>query len=237
VIVNYAQSKADDIIFKLKDSADKPVPGFVDMSTPTKEKGSSPWVTIVNLNTGEGRYKIAKCDPPGILFRAISYNLTYFLEFSEMRKPCFIGEIVFHFSRKAYASDLEQALGEQSPIIRAASNSAKNLQAEVVAALKVGNYPVATTNSMLLRDEIEKQFGQKAAEPFRILTIDIAASALPAAEPLVFDPPQKKYVLGPDTVREVVEFQRQEGLKSTGVLTWGTASKLPDISARAMGTE
>lgn len=232
VIASPEQSRALDITFKLWDATNrKPVPGWVERKAPLKDKDSA-WMTILaGLNTGEGRYPNAKCTPPGILFRAGSYDLTYYLERSEMEKSCTLGEIVFHFNRKAYASTLEQALASDSPIISGASTYTKDLQVTVGVALKAGNYPVAATKSMLLRDEVARQFGTKAAEPYRVLADDIAGSAITRSEPLIFDPPQKKYVLAPSAIQKVIGFQKQVGVKSTGTLTWETARKLPDIGA------
>jgi hypothetical protein len=222
-----------DILFKLEDSSDKPVAGRIDMSKPAsqgRQEAAQNWVTILpSLPDGKGKYEIARCAPPGILFRAFSYDLTLFLSLPEMTKACVIGEIVFHFTRKAYASALIDALSPQSPLI-AASPRAKTLQVAVISALNSGDYPTAATNSMLLEDEIRTRFGAKAADPFRILATDVAASAITNSQALVFDPPQKKYVLGPHTVKAVTNFQDSVGLKTNGALNWATVQKLPDFS-------
>jgi len=127
---------------------------------------------------------------------------------------------------------LEKALATDSLTMRGASDNSRQLQAAVTAALKEGNYQVAATKSMLLCDEIEKQLGTEAAEPFRILSIDIPGSVLVRSEPLIFDASQQKYVLGPDAVHQIAQFQKVRGLKGTGVCT---AVKLPDLSSIQIG--
>lgn len=225
------QGKAAEIVFKLRDFAEKPVPGRIEMAAPQKGQESSvTWITLLLLDTGDGRLPNAKCDRPGIFFRAFSYDQTYYLELSEMMKSCTIGEIVFHFRRKDYASVLSEALSSDTQVIAAAPQHVKELHTTVIAALKVANYPVAATKSMLLRDEIEKQFGRNAAEPFRVLSEDVAASPIARGQPLVFDPPQKKYVFAPETVQEIAKYQKSVGVESNGIMTWATARKLPDIS-------
>ena len=80
-----SQARAADIIFKLRDNGDNPVAGWVEMTTAQQSAGSATqWIMIAAANTGEGVYSNAKCDRPGILFRAGSYDLTYFLGRSEM---------------------------------------------------------------------------------------------------------------------------------------------------------
>lgn len=225
------RANASDIFFKLLAPSGKPVAGRIDIAKPDsqgKQEAALNWVTVLTLPDGEGRYKIARCAPPGILFRAVSYDLTLFLTLPEMMKSCLLGEIDFHFTRKRYAIELTKALSPYSPII-ADSPRAKTLQAAVISALKVGDYPAAATNSMLLNDKIRIQFGAKAADPFRILATDVAASAITNSQPLVFDLTQKKYVMGPKTVKAVADFQDRVGLKATGTLNWPTAVKLPDL--------
>lgn len=234
MIVLGTRANAADILFKLEDTADHPVAGSIEMSKPDSEgkrEAAGKWFTVLPLPQGRGRFEIAKCEPPGILFRAISYDITLYLTSQEMMKPCIIGEIVFHFTRKSYAIALTKALSPDSPII-ATSPSAKALQAAVINALEVGDYPAAATNSMLLNDKIRSQFGSKAAEPYRILATDVAASAITNSEALVFDPTQKKYVMGPKTVKAIANFQDTVGLKPTGALNWPTVLKLPDLSGQ-----
>src|SRR6185503_18603018 len=102
-----------------------------------------------------GRLPNAKCSPPGIVFRAVSYDQTYFLEAAEMMKSCVIGEIIFRFRRKDYADLLEKALSDQSEALTLASADAKGLHESVVTALANYNYVAAAKNSMLLTDTIE----------------------------------------------------------------------------------
>jgi hypothetical protein len=230
LISNPPHSRAADIIFKLRTFAEAPVAGRIEISVPQKSNEvSDSWRVVLVLDKGEGKYP-AKCEPPGILFRAAPFDQTYYLERPEMIKPCAVGEILFHFRRKDYASTLTEALSNDTPVLTAASASAKTLHFIVLQTLKTGNYPAAATNSILLRDEIEKQFGTKAAEPYRVLSEDITTSFISGGQPLIFDARKKQYVLAPSTVRDVAQYQKRKGLAATGVLTLSTARSLPDAS-------
>jgi hypothetical protein len=192
----------------------------------SKESGAT-WVTVAT--TSDKRLPNMKCEPPGIVFRAFSYDQTYFLEATEMIKSCVIGEIVFRFRRKDYALLLEEALSDKSEALKLASANAKNLHGSVVTALTNYNYAAAATNSMLLYDTIEKELGSDAAEPFRVLATDVGASQIAKTQPLIFDLKQKKYVLSNDSVKAVMQFQKAKGLSATGNLDWYTAEKLPNL--------
>lgn len=224
-----SQSQAAEITFKLRDQTEKPVQGRVEMSVPGKEVAAK-WVVIVNATVnGEGKLPNAKCDPPGILFRAFSYDQTYYLELTEMLKGCVVGEIIFHFRRKEYAGFLTEALSTKSPTIAAASPDAQSLQASLLQALNTANYSAAAKNSMLLHDKIQGQLGPKAAEPFRILADDLAASSITNAQALTFDPQQGKYVLSGDAIKAIAEFQKANKLHATGTIDWNTATHLPNL--------
>jgi hypothetical protein len=236
------RSNSAEITFKLRDFAENPLPGRIEMTAPAESKNNQVekqiWIIVLPyLATGEGKLPNAKCDRPGILFRAASYDQRYYLESSELMKSCVIGDIIFHFRQKDYASILTQALSENSPQLSAASQESKALHVEVVEALKVGNYPAAATKSMLLHDEIEKQFGREAAEPFRILATDVGASGIVSFQPLSFDPKQDKYVLASDAERQVANFQKKIGLSVSGTLNWDTVLKLPDMSSKTIAND
>ncbi len=227
-------SAAADIIFKLRNFAEQPVPGRVEMQVPKdgKEIGAS-WITVAT--TSDGRLSNAKCAPPGIVFRASSYDQTYFLETAEMMKSCIIGEIIFHFRRKDYADLLEKALSDKSEALTSASTDAKSLHVSLLTAIAKFDYAAAATNSMLLYDTMHKELGPDAAEPFRVLATDVGASPLTQSQPLIFDPKQKKYVLSPDSVKAVAHFQKMKGLSATGNLDWSTAEKLPNTEGLYVG--
>lgn len=225
------QSIADEIVLKLRNFAEQPVQGRVEMQVPSEKRAA--WVVVAT--TADARLPDAKCTPPGIVFRALSYDQTYFLETSEMVKSCVIGEIVFRFKRKDYADLIEKALSGNSGALIAASANAKDLYTSLTTAMEKSNFADAATSSMLLHDTIEKELGRDAAEPYRVLATDLGASPITLTQPLMFDPKQKKYVLSPDTVKAVAEFQKKQGLSANGHLTWGTAEKLPNWGSVYVG--
>jgi hypothetical protein len=226
-------SAADEIILKLRNFAEQPVQGWVEMQVPNEKTATASWVVVAT--TADARLPNAKCTPPGIIFRASSYDQTYFLEAPEMMKSCVIGEIIFRFRRKDYADLIKKALSDQSGTLHSASANAKYLHNSMAAALEKSNFADAATRSMLLYDTIEKELGQEAAEPYRVLATDLGASPITSTQPLIFDPKQKKYVLSPDTVKAVAEFQKKQGLSASGHLTWGTAEKLPNFGGVYVG--
>jgi hypothetical protein len=224
-------SIADEIVLKLRNSAEQPVQGRVEMQVPNEKKA----VWIVVATTADARLPDAKCSPPGIVFRALPYDQTYFLETSEMMKSCVIGEIVFRFKRKDYAALIEEALSDQSDALISASTDTKYLYNLMTNALEKSNFADAATRSMLLHDAIEKELGREAAEPYRVLATDLGASPITSTKPLMFDPKQKRYVMSPDTVKAVAEFQKKQGLSADGNLTWGTVEKLPNFGGVYVG--
>jgi hypothetical protein len=228
-ILNQQPCRGAEIILKLRDYADKPIPGSITKETPGNEASKVSLQTML-APTGDWRIADANCDPPGIVFHAHSYDQTYFLESIEKDKSCVIGEIVFRFREKAYASVLKGALSDQSDILKSGSGRTMDLYQATIAALKSSNYAEAATNSMLLRDQVARERGPKAAEPYRVLASDIAASPITGTEPLIFDPKQSKYVLSTEAVQAVAEYQKSKGLPKTGTLDWKTAISLPDTS-------
>jgi hypothetical protein len=228
-ILSQQPCRGAEIVLKLRDYADKPISGYILKETPGAGKESSkPSLETMPAPSGDWRIADGKCDPPGILFHARSYDQSYFLESIEKDKYCVVGEIVFHFREKAYASVLKGALSDQSGALKSGSSKTMDYYEATVAGLKGSNYAEAATNSLLLYDQVVKELGPKAAEPYRVLATDIVASPITGTAPLIFDPKQSKYVLSPDAVQAVTKYQKSKGLPKTGSLDWKTAISLPD---------
>lgn len=231
VILSHAPCRGGEIILKLRDFADRPIPGLILKFTPAEDaKSSKTTESQIPAPQGDGKISDAKCDPPGIIFRATSYDQTYFLEVTEMMKSCVLGEIVFHFRQKDYASLLAIALSDQYAL-KSTSGKARTLYQTTMTALAGSNFAEAATTSMLLRDQIAKELGPKAAEPYRVLATDIAASPITGVQPLIYDAEQRKFVLSTEAVQTVAKYQKSKGLPATGTLDWNTALSLPDTGA------
>ena len=224
-----ATTNAEDIDFRLQTYAGEPLAGIVRMQKDNKEVSSLPIP-----RSGQARMTGATCAPV-ITFTAFAHDRGYYLDSEEQSKSCVIGQIEFKFRKTDFADLLNDLLQQNTGAIVQTSETTKKLHDSLIAALNEGDFATATKTSLILRDRIEKELGQKAARPFNLLSLDIAGSVISDGGPtLVFDAQQKKLVLSPATTKSIKEFQEESGLDASGSIDWKTASKLPKYETNLM---
>jgi hypothetical protein len=216
-------ASADEIVFKLRNLTGDPLEGEVKMLV-----GESNWRVVVPIApSGEGKLTNVKCKNPPDIFTANAFEPGYFLERREQHKRCAIGEIVFTFRETVFVAAFRDLLKSDAALVKTASKVAQDLHSDMLAAYRNGEIATASQKSLLLRDQIEKEFGKEAATKFNMLSLSLAASRVGNTEPLVFDKKQDAVVLSGELAQSFKQFQKSKGIEVTGNVDWKTAGKLP----------
>lgn len=162
-------------------------------------------------------------------FRAVPVGLVY--SRTNDWKGCVYGEIVFQFSRTAYAPIIERTLKIDFEQFRSSNPELYALGNELLAANDSG----AVDRIPLIATDLSARLTQAGMTD---LSNDVSVVAFQAANltlgvvgELAFDPSQDKYLFTDASVNALKEYQRQVSLDASGSLDWSTASAMaPDYS-------
>jgi len=208
--------------------------GWIKIKKPGESKFDRA-ISFMVPDPGQLHTKAFKCSEPGILFSAEVTNIIYEIDELDAEKSCGAGDIAFVFHEKSYADSLRKALAnittDTGPLNAAAFISYKE---DLNSALEMHNVAAALTKSSELYNALLAAGAPKAeADPYRILSLDLAQTSLksagvlaPGVRGLTFDPEQKKIVLDNVSVKSIRAFQSTNNLSATGNLNWNTMKRL-----------
>ena len=167
----------------------------------------------------------------GMNFKAVPKSTMVYVSTDDW-KPCGYEEIVFSFSRNAYALNVKVILDLDYNKFSTTDPFVTALGSKLVAAASsntLGDVPALSTELM---KEFERIGRNDLASAAKVVAYESTNLVLGVKEPLRFDSVQDEFVLPQETVAAIKGFQSQEGIKRSGKIDWKTM----DVMSTNYGT-